>query len=123
MTRSFKAYEAGINGEAIISIRPGDCPHVYGLKIPIPETRPTYKKCPDCDGEGGHEIPTCGTARCKCDGFSGGCTEDKVCSTCEGECEVPVEPEDCCGSDDGEHCGHWEDELPCCYCGEGGADV
>ena len=46
--------------------------------------------CDDCDGEGSIEIFTCGTYRCKCDGFSGGCSEFKPCH-CQEESEPDYE--------------------------------
>jgi hypothetical protein len=86
---------------------------------------PSHVKCADCDGEGGHESGIlCGGFGCKCDGFSGGCTEGVECETCEGACEVALDPdEQCHAHPSGEHCDHCGDvdaegkDLACCFCG------
>ena len=44
--------------------------------------------CRDCHGDGGIEVLTCGTSRCKCDGFSGGCSEFERC-----HCNPEEEPD------------------------------
>lgn len=41
--------------------------------------------CKDCEGTGGIEVGTCNTSRCKCDGFSGGCTEFEACGCPAGQ--------------------------------------
>ena len=46
------------------------------------------EECNDCE-EGFIEIGTCGTARCQCDGFSGGCTYSEPCSNCNYNYEPP----------------------------------
>lgn len=44
-------------------------------------------ECEECDGSGVVEVMTCGTSRCKCDGFSGGCSETDPCDCEEDERE------------------------------------
>jgi hypothetical protein len=46
------------------------------------------EECDSCGGEGIHEVFDCGSGRCQCDGFSGGCTHEEECCECDGAGKV-----------------------------------